>query len=120
VDVLNRDARTRVGAALAAISVMRRDAGGRAELVALQGTREPVVRGEELRTVMTRSFGPRSIRSTRFDVVRSGRTFVFTGQGFGHGVGLCQVGAVARLRAGARPEQVLARYYPGTTIVALR
>ena len=46
------------------------------------------------------AFGIRSIRSTLFDVVANGREFVFSGSGFGHGVGLCQVGALARVTAG--------------------
>jgi stage II sporulation protein D len=120
IAALDADERTRVGGRLREIAVLRRDAGGRAALVALRGAREPPVRGEELRAVLSRAFGVRSIRSTKFDVRRTGSTFVFTGQGFGHGVGLCQAGAAAHLRAGARPEQVLARYFPGTRLRALR
>ena len=40
----------------------------------------------------------------------------FSGRGFGHGVGLCQVGAIARLTAGAKPKDVFAFYYPGTVV----
>jgi stage II sporulation protein D len=114
---LNRDVRTRVGKDLREIAVTQRDDAGRATLVAVRGTRDAIVRGEELRAVMTSAFGAKSLRSTRFEVARDGSHFVFTGQGFGHGVGLCQAGAYARLRAGANPEQVLARYYAGTRLV---
>ncbi|HET7042306.1 MAG TPA: SpoIID/LytB domain-containing protein, partial [Gemmatimonadales bacterium] len=38
------------------------------------------------------------------------------GAGAGHGVGLCQWGAVGRARAGARYAEILAAYYPGTTM----
>jgi stage II sporulation protein D len=117
--VLGRDSRTRVGAQLQAVRVLSRDEGGRAGLVALQGDREPLVRGEEFRTIVTRALGARSLRSTRFVVTRRGSRFLFEGQGFGHGVGLCQAGAFARIKAGARPDEVLARYYPGATVVAL-
>jgi stage II sporulation protein D len=120
VSALNADGRTRVGRELAGITVVRRDEAGRAALVALKGTHDPRVRGEELRAVLMRAFGARSIRSTRFEVERSGSTFVFKGSGFGHGVGLCQAGALARLRAGARPDDVLDRYFPGTRVVELR
>jgi stage II sporulation protein D len=120
VKALNADPRTRVGKVLRGISITRRDGAGRATLVVLNGSREPVVRGEELRAVLTRSFGGKSIRSTRFEIARSGERFIFTGHGYGHGVGLCQAGAYARLRAGARPEQVLARYYPGTRLIVMR
>jgi stage II sporulation protein D len=120
VKALNADSRTRVGKVLRDISVTRRDAGGRATLVVLNGSREAVVRGEDLRAVLSQAFGAKAIRSTRFQVTRSGQRFIFTGQGYGHGVGLCQAGAYARLKAGARPEQVLARYYPGTRLIVMR
>ncbi len=42
--------------------------------------------------------------------------FVFTGKGWGHGVGLCQVGAYGMARAGSSYEQILAHYYPGTSL----
>jgi len=116
---LNADARTRVGKELREIKIAHRDDGGRAVMITLKGTREVTVRGEDLRAVLTNAFGAKSIRSARFDVSKQGTRFVFTGKGYGHGVGLCQAGAYARLRAGALPEQVLARYYPGTRLIAL-
>ena len=42
--------------------------------------------------------------------------FVFTGKGWGHGVGLCQVGAFGMARTGARYEEILAHYYTGITL----
>ncbi|HVL66092.1 MAG TPA: SpoIID/LytB domain-containing protein [Vicinamibacterales bacterium] len=114
--VLNADPRTRVGAKLDGITVLARDASGRAERLALHGQRERVVKGEEFRAIVARQLGPRAVKSTLFTVRREGRTIVFAGRGFGHGVGLCQVGALARLRAGAAPAEVLRRYYPGTTL----
>ena len=117
---LNNDARTRLGKQLTQIRVARRDEGGRATVVELRGSRSLSVRGEEFRTVLTRAFGAKSVRSTRFEIDRERDGFVFEGRGYGHGVGLCQAGALARLKAGARPEQVLARYYPGTRLIVLR
>jgi len=40
----------------------------------------------------------------------------FHGKGWGHGVGLCQVGAFGMAQAGAHYEQILAHYYTGTTL----
>ena len=42
--------------------------------------------------------------------------WVFTGRGWGHGVGLCQVGAYGMAAAGHDYKEILAHYYPGTTI----
>lgn len=39
--------------------------------------------------------------------------FVFTGKGWGHGVGLCQVGASGMAQAGATYQQILEHYYTG-------
>ena len=116
---LNADSRTRVGARLNSIQVLDRDSAGRAERIALHGTTDRVVRGEELRDVLATAFGARSVRSTWFNVETRGQTFVFEGRGFGHGVGLCQAGALARVRAGEKLPAILQTYFPGTKIVAL-
>jgi stage II sporulation protein D len=121
---LASDPRTHVEGVLDAIDVVARDDAGRAERVALRARagRGPAnivsldVRGDELRQVLARAFGARTIRSTRFDVRRSGTVIAFTGTGFGHGVGLCQAGAYARLKSGTSPVDVLRYYYPGTIV----
>ncbi|HZE88709.1 MAG TPA: SpoIID/LytB domain-containing protein, partial [Verrucomicrobiae bacterium] len=46
-------------------------------------------------------------------------TFVFTGKGWGHGVGLCQVGAFGMALRGAGYEEILKRYYTGIEIEPL-
>ena len=117
---LNADARTRVGAQLDGLQVLERDPAGRAKRIAVHGTTDRIVRGEELREVLAASLGARSVRSTWFDVERRGQAFVFEGHGFGHGVGLCQAGALARIRAGEKLPAVLQTYFPGTKIVTLR
>ena len=120
IAALNADPRTWVGARLTSISIVGRDAAGRAQRLTLHGELERSVRGEEFRDVLARSFGPHAIRSTLFDVRSANRTFVFSGRGFGHGVGLCQAGALARLRAGFEPYAVLQHYFPGTKLIRLR
>ena len=112
---LNADTRTSVGK-LQGITIRSRDRSGRAETITLKGDRERAVRGEEFRTVLSRHFGARGLKSTLFDVRREGNAMIFSGRGFGHGVGLCQAGALARLRSGAGVAAVLKRYYPGTTL----
>lgn len=43
-------------------------------------------------------------------------TFVFSGAGYGHGVGMCQYGARGMARAGYDYRAILEHYYPGTTV----
>ncbi len=42
--------------------------------------------------------------------------FVFTGKGWGHGVGLCQVGAFGMAQAGSSYEEILQHYYTGIAL----
>jgi stage II sporulation protein D len=113
-----------VSGRLDAVDVVSRDDAGRAERIAVQtrdrdagtASASTVLRGDEFRQRLTRAFGPRALRSTKFDVRRTGVMFVFSGRGYGHGVGLCQAGAFARLRAGATPADVVRYYYPGTAL----
>jgi stage II sporulation protein D len=42
--------------------------------------------------------------------------FIFTGKGWGHGVGLCQVGASGMAQQGATYEQILRHYYRGIRV----
>jgi stage II sporulation protein D len=116
---LNGDPRTRVGSRLDGVEILERDPAGRAEKIALHGAEERIVRGEALREVLTAAFGARTIRSTWFDVHRQNASIIFEGRGFGHGVGLCQAGALACIRAGANLTAILQRYFPGTTLVTM-
>jgi stage II sporulation protein D len=119
-DALNADPRTNVGRRLDAIDIAQRDAAGRADQVTLRGTRTVTVRGEVFREVVSRAFGTKSLRSTLFTLTKSGDAYVFAGRGFGHGVGLCQTGAMARLQSGSSPAKVLAFYFPGTRMTSPR
>jgi len=113
---LNADPKTAVGDRLDRIDISSRDESGRADLMTLAGARAPVVRSEELRAVISRAFGALAFRSTWFTVSRRGDRFVFAGVGYGHGVGLCQVGAILLARAGQSPLDIITHYFPGTRI----
>jgi stage II sporulation protein D len=62
------------------------------------------------------------LRENLFVVARERRPngdvarFVFSGKGWGHGVGLCQVGAFGMAQAGATFEQILKHYYQGVSL----
>lgn len=51
-----------------------------------------------------------------YSIEKSGNDFVFYGRGWGHGVGLCQWGAMAMAEQGWSAEKILAHYYPGTAV----
>ena len=51
-----------------------------------------------------------------FAIEKSGNEFVFYGRGWGHGVGMCQWGAMGMAEQGYTAEKILMHYYPGTAI----
>jgi hypothetical protein len=113
---LQSDRRTNVGRQLHNVTVVRRDQTDRAELVALEGDRRVTISGWEFKIVVGRALGWNILKSSRFDIVRSGPNFVFRGKGFGHGLGLCQEGAHVMAARGASYNQILAKYFPTTRI----
>lgn len=99
------------------VQVTRRTPSGRAETIDLVGSRRVVtLSGFDFRSL----FGFARIRSPLFLVERTGDGFVLTGRGWGHGVGLCQWGAAELARRGLSAPEILAYYYPGTTLVSLQ
>lgn len=64
--------------------------------------------------------GPGTVRSTAWTrcvvASRNGGTLVLEGTGFGHGVGLSQVGAWQLAKQGQSPAAIVDRYYPGTEL----
>ncbi len=104
------------------IRVTQRSASGRVERlsIAMSGSEVTVEGHAKIRQVLRPPDG-QLLRSTAFSVVatRAGQTvtsLVIDGMGAGHGVGLCQWGAVGRARAGQGYQQILAAYYPGTRL----
>ncbi|HYP02131.1 MAG TPA: hypothetical protein VER76_18210, partial [Pyrinomonadaceae bacterium] len=114
---LHADERTDVGARVDALRVVKRDATGRAEQIAITGARRRVVvRGWDFKIVVGRTLGWSVLKSSRFDVVRAGDKFLFRGSGFGHGLGLCQSGAHVMAARGSSYRQILAYYFPATSV----
>jgi len=81
------------------------------------------VEGDEVRRVLRRpSQGSPLLRSTLFSLKiykdRQGRPgrIVATGGGFGHGIGLCQYGAIGMANRGYRFDQILRHYFRGTDL----
>lgn len=59
------------------------------------------------------------LRSTFFSIKEDGSNVIFTGRGFGHGVGLSQEGAINMARQGFSYTDILKFYYLGTEITTI-
>jgi stage II sporulation protein D len=57
-----------------------------------------------------------NLRSTFFSVFREGELIVFKGRGYGHGVGLCQEGAMVMAARGFKFSDIIGFYYSGVII----
>lgn len=88
----------------------QRGASGRIGVLAIEGEKGKVEIAGDLH--IRRLLG--GFKSTLFEVTRDGDTFVFRGAGFGHGVGMCQLGAIGMASAGKSHAQILAHYYRGS------
>ena len=79
------------------------------------GSKRTMVIGKELeiRKWLSRSH----LYSSAFVVDRNENgDFILTGAGWGHGVGLCQIGAAVMADKGYTYEQILAHYFPGSEL----
>lgn len=131
------DRKLRVGT-LKALRVLRRAPSGHVQALLVVGSkRSRTLRDEmEIRSLL----GTGSLRGTYFVVDTEYRrvqgkplkkgakppapawvpeTFVFRGGGWGHGVGMCQSGAMGRAEAGYSFADIVAAYFPGVTVGSL-
>ncbi|MBI4335906.1 MAG: SpoIID/LytB domain-containing protein [Candidatus Omnitrophica bacterium] len=81
-------------------------------LVIAHGAGESIISGKDFRTAL----GPNLLKSNNYNVALEGRTAVFKGIGWGHGVGMCQWGAYFMAKKGYKADSILKHYYPGSEI----
>ena len=84
------------------------------------GTEAAEVHSERERLRVGREQGWSAIPGNNYRVLREGNDRILEGRGSGHGVGLCQRGAAGMARDGSSFENILAHYYPNTTLGTVR
>lgn len=70
-------------------------------------------------TDLRKFFGYQNIKSTWFDAAIKGSDIVFSGKGYGHGVGLCQWGAKGMADKGIGYRDILKFYYPDADVLRM-
>ncbi len=114
--VLREALRLPMAAPLTELSVEKRDSSGRAIVLRAVAGATWNVDANQFRYAVDRRLGWEQIKSNLYAIERQGNSWVFTGHGFGHGVGLCQAGAEKMARMGYSTGQILSTYFPGTEV----
>lgn len=99
---------------------VKRGPSGRISKLKIEGTKQTVTVGKELE--IRRWLSPTHLLSSAF-IIRAEHApdglverFVFHGGGWGHGVGLCQIGAAVMAKQGFCYEEILAHYFSGAKL----
>ena len=115
-----------VASSVQSMQVTQRGVSGRAieiELTLVDGKKKKLAGELHIRKALGGSAGPKGLRSSLF-LVKPGplgpdgapQSWIFTGAGFGHGVGMDQTGALGRAKAGQDFRQILQAYYKNVKI----
>ena len=100
---------------------LQRGKSGRISRLRITGTKSTLTVGKELE--IRRILSPSHLYSSAFAVTKvddgDDVIFVLDGAGWGHGVGLCQIGAAAMASNGYAWDEILNHYYPGSSLVKI-
>lgn len=116
-DELSELVRTRTGidfGTIVALEAVERGPSGRIKYLRITGTLREEVIGKEL--AIRKALSSSHLKSSAFEIEKSPDGFVLKGRGWGHGVGLCQIGAAAMAAQGYDYRQILSHYYVGAEI----
>lgn len=94
---------------------VERGVSGRLVKLKVVGSKRTMVLGKELE--IRRTFSTSHLYSSAFVVEKTDDGFVLTGAGWGHGVGLCQIGAAVMGEQGYDYQAILRHYYPNTELI---
>ena len=93
---------------------LERGTSGRIVRLKIIGSEKTMIIGKELE--IRRILSTSHLYSSAFVVERVGDNFILTGAGWGHGVGLCQIGAAVMGEKGYSYDKILLHYYVGATL----
>ena len=104
-----------------ALVPVERGPSGRIVRLRIDGSLRSLIVGKELE--IRRWFSKSHLYSSAFYVATDGRTppatFTLHGAGWGHGVGLCQIGAAVMAAKGFRAEEIVRHYFCGAALKTL-
>ena len=93
---------------------LERGKSGRISKLKIVGTERSFTIGKELE--IRRTLSETHLLSSNFEVEKNDSGFILHGKGWGHGVGLCQIGAAVMGEQGFKYDEILLHYYQGADI----
>lgn len=93
---------------------LERGTSGRIIRLKVVGTKQTLILGKEL--LIRKAFSESHLYSSAFVIDKTEQGFTFRGAGWGHGVGLCQIGAAVMAHKGYKYRDILTHYFPTATI----
>ena len=96
---------------------LKRGVSGRIYELKIVGENSNIIIGKELE--IRKWLSNSHLYSSAFVVEKENDTFTLYGAGWGHGVGLCQIGAAVMAEKGYTYKEILAHYYPNTELLPL-
>ena len=112
-ELINRKLKDDFGTITDLIPV-ERGKSGRIWKLKIVGTKKTFSIGKELE--IRRALSETHLLSSAFDVEKQGDRFILHGKGWGHGVGLCQIGAAVMGEQGKTYDEILLFYYRNAEI----
>lgn len=98
------------------LTPLERGVSGRISRLRIDGSKRSMIIGKELE--IRKTLSQSHLYSSAFTVKRENGDFVIYGAGWGHGVGLCQIGAAVMGSKGYDYREILAHYYKGARVEA--
>jgi stage II sporulation protein D len=98
------------------LQALARGPSGRIYRLKITGERDDLIIGKELE--IRRALSRTHLYSSAFVAEKESGRLVLRGAGWGHGVGLCQIGAAVMANEGRTYREILQHYYRGTTVSA--
>ena len=99
---------------LTGLEALERGGSGRITRLRISGTKKTLIIGKEL--IIRKYLSTSHLYSSWFDVEFTADEVILRGHGWGHGVGLCQIGAAVMASKGYGYREILQFYYPGTEL----
>lgn len=97
-----------------ALEPLHRGESGRIDSLRIVGSERTEVIGKELQ--IRYALSKKCLYSSWFDVTHRDGVWTLTGHGWGHGAGLCQIGAAVMAAEGKGYEEILRYYYAGARL----